>query len=272
MPLTEDLPRLIAIKNASVRAESAFLLKNIAFTLRKGEHTAVIGPNGAGKTTLLNLIRAEIRPSAPLEGEPPASVMLFGQSGYSRADIAAKCGFISDGLYYDFRSRVPSITARDVVHSGAQDRIGFPSPEDVTEKQARRADALMTAFRLNTLGNTPLARMSAGEARKCFAARALIKAPRLLLLDEAAAGLDAAAKASFYATVRRAAAHCTIIQVTHTPEELIPEIRRVVMLKQGRVIAAGDPAALMTSQRLTDLFGVHTSVYRNAAGMFCAAD
>jgi iron complex transport system ATP-binding protein len=106
------------------------------------------------------------------------------------------------------------------------------------------------------LARTPLDQMSTGEVRRVLIARALVTGPEALVLDEPTTGLDVVARHCFLEMVREIArAGTTLILVTHRVEEIVPEIRRVVLLQRGRVAVAGEKRATLTAVNLTRVFG-----------------
>jgi iron complex transport system ATP-binding protein len=110
--------------------------------------------------------------------------------------------------------------------------------------------------------------MSSGEARRVLLARALATSPRALVLDEPTTGLDLVARHSFMETVRRLAlAGTTIVLITHHIEEIVPEIERVVLLRDGRILADGPSAANLTGERLSEVFA-HPVVVTPAGGYY----
>jgi iron complex transport system ATP-binding protein len=123
-----------------------------------------------------------------------------------------------------------------------------------------------TAEALDRMGVAHLARrrldeMSSGEARRALLARALVTSPRALVLDEPTTGLDLMARHDFMERVRQVARDgTTLILVTHHIEEIVPEIGRVILLRQGRVAADGSKKAMLTGERLSDLFGAPISL------------
>ncbi len=97
--------------------------------------------------------------------------------------------------------------------------------------------------------------MSSGEARRVLLARALVTEPRALVLDEPTTGLDLVARHSFMERVRQIAREGkTLILITHHIEEIVPEIERVILLKQGRILASGAKRSILTTDHLSDLF------------------
>ena len=111
------------------------------------------------------------------------------------------------------------------------------------------------------LAGKRLDEMSTGEVRRILIARALVNDPKALVLDEPSAGLDLVARFRFLEMVRRIARDgTTVVMITHHVEELIPEIERVILLQDGRVVDSGAKRAMLTSDRLSALFGATISV------------
>jgi len=103
--------------------------------------------------------------------------------------------------------------------------------------------------------------MSSGEARRVLLARALVTSPRALVLDEPTTGLDLAARQSFIETVRDLArSGTTVVLITHHIEEIFPEIGRVILIRDGRIVADGPVAGTLTEAGLSALFGCPVSV------------
>ena len=110
--------------------------------------------------------------------------------------------------------------------------------------------------------------MSAGERRRVLIARALVTRPDALVLDEPTTGLDFVARHRFMESIRRLAQDgTTLILVTHHIEEIVPEIKRVILLRAGKVAFSGDPDSALTPERLKDVFGAAMHVERS--GGYC---
>ena len=199
------------------------VLHNLSWRVEEGEHWAVHGPAGSGKSTLLRLIWGEI--PAALGGE----IRWFGKSGpFNVPALRRKIGFVSDRIH----QAIPGdMLAEDVVLSGFFGSIGLYE-EPLTH---------MYPAALEILGRTGLGRLagrvfgslSFGEARRLLLARALVHGPALLLLDEALSGLDASSRAAFMRDLSLAAQSSAtrIIQVSHHPQDFIPEINRTLRLE-----------------------------------------
>ena len=221
---------LVRLRNVTVKYGSATILREINWTIRAGESWALLGPNGSGKTTLLSLI---------LGDNPQAynnDVRVFGKqrgSGESIWRLKQRIGWVSPELQIHFDA---SATCFEAVASGFHDTIGlFERP---TSRQRAAARHWLAQFELLDCAHEPLFSLSAGLQRMVLLARALVKNPRLLILDEPCQGLDGGHRAEFLKALNvlleRGA--LTTIYVTHRDEEIPPSIKRVLRLEAGRGI------------------------------------
>lgn len=264
------MPPLLELINATCVKGETRAVDGLSLTIHEGEHTAILGPNGAGKTTLLNLLTFEDRPLAPL-GAPP-SVKVFGRDDWPVSDLRTQIGIVSGGLHGRFVAGHSSgfITGEAAVVSGFFATQGMLMYVDVTDDMRVAARAALARVGASHLARKTLDEMSTGEARRVLIARALVRRPRALILDEPTTGLDLVARHRFLETVRTVAqAGTTIILITHHVEEIIPEIGHVVFLERGRVSAEGPTLQMLTAPRLTALFGAPVTVTQ-ANGYFSA--
>jgi iron complex transport system ATP-binding protein len=140
--------------------------------------------------------------------------------------------------------------------SGLLGSHGVFSHHDVTDTMLEQARAALDRVEALDLATKPLNEMSAGERRRVLIARALITKPDALVLDEPTAGLDPVARYRFMESIRRLAQEgTTLILVTHHIDEIIPEIRRVVLLRKGKIAFDGVVEVALTSDRLAHVFG-----------------
>jgi len=215
---------LVALRDVTVRYGDAVILDRLTWTIYAGESWALLGPNGSGKSTILSLI---------LGDHPQAygnDVVVFGHprgSGESIWQIKRRIGWVSPELQTHFSQEA---TCFEVVASGFLDTNGLF--EEPTPRQRRAALEWLERFGLLPSAETPLFALSAGLQRMALLARALVKGPSLLLLDEPCQGLDNEHCSSFVrmmnALMRERAA--TVVYVTHREEEIPSAITRVLRL------------------------------------------
>ena len=263
-----NAPPILELSDATVVKEGVAVLDAVSLTIRAGEHTAIVGPNGAGKSTLVNLLTHEDRPLARV-GEA-APIRLFGSDRWNVFDLRSRFGIVTADLHQRFvnGNSVGRITAREAVLSRSFTGHGFIFQPDVTPEMEQAADAALARMGVAHLGGATLDRMSTGEARRVLIARALVTSPEALLLDEPTTGLDLVVRYQFLESIREIARQgTTLILVTHRVEEIIPEIESIVLLRRGRVAAAGPKATTLTGANLTAVFGAPISL-TETAGFF----
>ena len=222
------LPELVRLRHATVRYGDTVILRDLDWTVRAGESWALLGPNGSGKTTLLSLILGD-NPQAYTN-----DIVVFGRrrgTGETVWDIKRRIGWVSPELHLHFND---AATCFAVVASGFHDTVGlFHEP---TARQRTAARRWLAQFHLLEFARQPLFSLSAGLQRMVLLARALVKQPRLLILDEPCQGLDGAHRDLFVRAVDALirARTATVIYVTHRPDEIPPSIRRVLRLPPSR--------------------------------------
>ncbi len=256
---------LIELHNASVVLDGARILDSLTLTVAPGEHTAILGPNGAGKSTLMKLLALEVYPAADPGGraEHVASLRLFGRERWDVSELRAHLGVVSADVHDRFvhGNSNGSIAALDAVLSGFFGTQGVFGYQAVTAAMRRAAAEALARTGVAQLARVPLDRMSTGEARRVLIARALVRQPRVLVLDEPTRGLDLVARHHFMERVRGiAGGGTTLLLVTHYVDEIIPEIDRVVLLDRGRIAADGSKREVLTGESLGALFGARLAV------------
>src|SRR6266851_5644970 len=247
---------LLSLSRVSVMRGDRVALEDLSLEIACGEHVCILGPNGCGKSTLIKTITRECYPVA----NDGSSIAILGRERWNIFELRALLGIVSPDL---LASCTSDATGRDVVLSGffSSTRIfphHAPNPE-LLEK----TDAALARLAIAHLAGRPVAQMSSGEAKRTLIARALVHEPQTLLFDEPSNTLDIAAQIQLRETMRQLAqAGLGILLVTHHVSEVIPEIERVVLLREGRIVADGPKEEILTAPRLTDLFGVPVQLVR----------
>jgi iron complex transport system ATP-binding protein len=258
--MSVDAP-VLELSDATVVKDGRRVLDRLNLKIAQGDHTAIVGPNGAGKSLLVSLLTQEQRALAPANGTPP--VRIFGRQNWDLFELRAQLGIISTALHQHFvhGNSEGSITAEAAVLSAFLSSYGILGYGTITEMMRARTSTALEAAGASHLTGRTLDEMSSGEARRVLLARALVTSPRALVLDEPTTGLDLAARQSFMETVRSLArAGTTVVLITHHIEEIFPEIQRVVLIREGRIVADGSVAANLTDARLSELFGCPITV------------
>jgi iron complex transport system ATP-binding protein len=262
---------LLELTDATVVKGGTRVLDGLTLSIREGEHTAILGPNGAGKSTLLNLLTHDDRALA--EVGAPAAVRVFGRDRWHVFDLRTQLGIVSATLHQRFVAghSAGRIRGLDAVVSGFLATQGVLLYAEVTDAMRDQARAALARVQAAHLAEKMVDEMSTGEARRVLIARALVTAPRALVLDEPTTGLDIVARHRFLESIRDIARHgTTVVLITHHVEEIIPEVRHVVLLDRGRVAAAGPTRDMLTDERLSALFGAPVTVEQDADGYYGA--
>jgi molybdate transport system ATP-binding protein len=225
-----DSQTLVEMKGVNVSYGGTRILRDIDWSVRRGEHWALLGPNGAGKTTLLSLILAD-HPQAYAN-----HVVLFGQrrgSGESIWEIKRRIGWVAPELHLYYPR---DITALQVVGSGFYDSIGLHRVCSPGQRETARH--WMKLLDMEDRADVPFVKLSEGQQRLVLLARALVKEPLLLILDEPCQGLDARNRERVRQVVDAVGSHMdtSVIYVTHNVDELPQIITRVLRLDRGKVV------------------------------------
>lgn len=246
---------VLELRGATVIKGDRAVLDALTLTIHAHEHTAILGPNGAGKSALVRLLTHEDRPLAE-DGAPPP-VRVFGQDNWDVFDLRTQLGIISSDLHHRFvfGNNEGRVTAEAAVLSGFFATQGILRYGSLTQEMRRRAADALARMGVSHLTRRRLDEMSSGEARRVLLARALVTAPRALVLDEPTTGLDLVARHAFMERVRQVARDgTTLILITHHIEEIVPEIQRVILLRDGRVLESGPKSEVLTAGPLSRLF------------------
>ncbi len=257
-------PALIEIHNATLWRGANRVFDGLDLRIEQREQVAIIGPNGAGKSTLLKAITREIYPVA----RAGAVFRVLGRERWNVWELRRHVGIVSHDLQQRY---LTSATAMEVVLSGFFSSIGVPGhlAATVREPQRRRSMAALEAVGLDRHARTALGRLSTGEQRRCLLARAMVHEPHTLILDEPTAGLDLEGCFDYLARIRQLAQiGCSIVLVTHHLHEIPPEVRRIILLGNGRIAADGEKSGVLRAEVLAPAYGVSLSVAEVAGYYF----
>lgn len=245
----------VDVRHVSLWREQTPILNDVTWRVEAGEHWAVIGPNGCGKTTLLNIVSAWLFPS---RGEVAVLGNVFGDC--EMAAVRRQIGWVSITVQQMIS---PQLLTLGVVLTGKHAVLGIR--EEPTAEELAAARHQLARVGCAHRAALPFGLLSHGEQMRVMIARALMSAPRLLILDEPCNGLDPVAREIFLETVAGLAAGpaaLTLLFVTHHIEEIIPAVDHVLGLRAGRVAYAGPKAAALTPEALEGVFGTPFTVHR----------
>jgi iron complex transport system ATP-binding protein len=265
-PVIEANPdAVLQLVDVSVRRGSKILLDRLDWTVEEDERWVVLGANGAGKTTLLQIAAASLHPTsgqAYVLGERLGAVDVF--------ELRPRIGLASAAI----AQRIPNgELVTDVVVSAGYSVLGRWR-EAYGRLDVRRAARLLERFGVGELGDRTYGTLSEGERKRVQIARALMTDPELLLLDEPAAGMDLGGREDLVRRLTRFAADPEApasVLVTHHVEEIPPGMSHVLLLRAGRVVAAGLARDVLTDANLSETFGLPLSVERRDGRWYARA-
>jgi iron complex transport system ATP-binding protein len=247
---------VLRVENLSVQRGGTPILDRVNWQVQRGEHWVILGANGSGKTSLLSALTGYLPPTS---GE----IRVFGQV-YGATDwreLRKHIGLVSSSVRQLMAESEPALS---IVVSGRYAMIDYWGR--ISRSDKARATRLLGQVECAHLGARPWAYLSQGERQRVLIGRALMCRPRLLILDEPCAGLDPAAREHFLQFLQRLARQRgapTLVLVTHHVEEIMPAFTHVLMLRKGRVLAAGPLNASLTAPRLSRAFGTRVSLRRS---------
>jgi iron complex transport system ATP-binding protein len=250
-------PALLDLQNISVMRGQKVVLADFSLAIRGDEHVAILGPNGCGKSTLIKTITRECYPVV----RDGASMTILGQDRWDVFELRSMLGIVSNDL---LSKSSGDASGRDVVLSGFFSSARIFPHHVVDPRHRALADDALTQLQISHLAQRPVCEMSSGEARRVLIARALVHKPRALLFDEPSNSLDVFARHSLRQSMSSLAkAGIGIILVTHDLSDLIPEIERVLLMSNGRIIADGSKDRMLQPDRLESLFRTRVELERH---------
>ena len=233
------------------------LLDQVSVTVRAGEHWALLGPNGAGKSTLLRIMATYAHPT---RGE----VHILGHR-LGRVNVFGLRPWI--GQVSQDHPVAPARTVRHVVLTGATGTLEIVPRWAPSPAERSRAAVLIDLMGLTALAGARWSTLSQGERGRTLIARALMPEPRLLLLDEPAAGLDVAGREQLLASIddlRERHPGLATVLVTHHLEELPVSTSHALLLRGGQMLAAGTADDVLTTELVSACFDYPIAIARHA--------
>jgi len=234
------------------------IVRSINWTVQPGEHWAILGPNGSGKTTLLRLACGYIWPNAGGE------IYRRDKTLVNLRELRKSIGWVTSTLAAEIPEREKVI--RTVV-SGKFAQIGLLEGfgGDPTRADYRLAERLLEQMGCVYLRDQDFGTLSQGEQQKVLIARARMTKPYLIILDEPCAGMDPGARENFLVTLKQIGRQKRIpalIFVTHHIEEILPLFQKTLVLREGKILYAGNTRQVLTPKVLEELYGAPLSVVR----------
>jgi iron complex transport system ATP-binding protein len=240
---------LIEIRDATVYRGSTRVFHHFTLSIEQGCNTVVLGPNGAGKTTLLKILTRDLYPVV----RQGTSIRILGDERSDIWSLRSKFGIVSSDLQYEYSG---SARAIEVVLSGFYASLGVWGHQEFSVGERQRAERILCELSMESLAEQRYGVLSTGQQRRLLLGRALVTNPSNLLLDEPTSGLDLSATFQYLKNMRQLMCDGrTLVLVTHHIHEIPPEIRRVVLLKEGEIFMDGAKESVLTRKNLTELYG-----------------
>jgi iron complex transport system ATP-binding protein len=253
--MLEGMASFLELEHVNVARGDAMVLHDVNLRVEAGEQIAILGPNGCGKSTLIKTMTCELYPVV-LEG---TRVSIFGRERWDLTELKKRLGVVS-----------PELPGRQTLRTTGRDAVltGFFSSSTlwpnlvVTEAMRARAEEVLELVGAVGISEKLVGEMSAGEQRRVMIGRALVgSGADMLLLDEPSNALDLAAQQGLRTMLRRLAQNGTgMLMITHHIADILPEIGRVILMRDGRIVADGAKEKLLTAEVLGELFGVRVEV------------
>jgi len=265
--ILKHMASFLELERVNVARGKNVVLHDVNLRIDAGEHVAILGPNGCGKSTLIKTMTCECYPLA-LDG---TRVRIFGRERWDLTELKKRLGVVSAELP---GKQTLKTSGRDAVLTGFFSSSTLWPNLAVTAEMRERAEEVLELVGATGFAEKPLGEMSAGQQRRIMIGRALVgsrasaegnpggtAASEMLLLDEPSNALDLAAQQELREMLRRLAQHGTgILLITHHIADILPEIDRVILMRDGRIVEDGPKEQLLTGKVLSELFGVSVEV------------
>ena len=239
---------IIDFQNITVFQGRNKVLEDFSLTIDESQSTVILGPNGSGKTTLLKLLNRELY----IVEDKASSLKIFEKDRWNVDELRSNLGVVSQHLQYGYSN---SAIGLYVVLSGFYSSDGIWQHQEFDDSRLDRAKEVMDLLAISNLKDREFSTMSTGEQRKFLLARSLVNDPAVLVFDEPTSGLDMSTCFQYLEIIRELISMGKkVILVTHHVHEIPPEVTRVILLKEGRVIEDGDKDQILTNTNLTNLF------------------
>ena len=244
---------VLEVSGVSVERGGVKILRDISWRVTGGQHWVILGANGSGKTSLLSALTGYLMPTS---GEVSLLGHRYGESDWR--ELRKQVGIVSSSVRQMMSDDEPAL---ETVVSGKYAMIDFWGR--VTRRDRVRGMKLLRQVECAYLAERPWRVLSQGERQRVLIGRALMARPRLLILDEPCAGLDPAAREHFQQFIQRLGRSQNspaLVLVTHHVEEIMPVFCQVLVLKHGRVLAAGRKSETLTPEILSSAFNAKVAL------------
>ena len=238
---------ILEASNLRIQRGVTTILQDVNWRVEAGQHWVILGANGSGKTSLLSALTGYFTPTA---GEICVLSRRYGHSDWR--ELRKRIGLVSSSIRQMMANDEPAL---ETVISGKYAMIDFWGKASPSDRS--RALRLLKSVECGRLADRRWEVLSQGERQRVLIGRALMANPRLLILDEPCAGLDPAAREHFLRFIERLGRRKrspTLVLVTHHVEEIMPIFSHVLVLKGGKLLAAGRKSQVLKAKLLADAF------------------
>jgi iron complex transport system ATP-binding protein len=238
---------ILEVSDLRIERGGTKILDGLSWRVQAGEHWVILGANGSGKTSLLSALTGYLMPTS---GEISLLGETYGQSDWR--ELRKKIGIVSSSVRQMMSDDEPAL---ETVASGKYAMIDFWGR--LTRAEKIQAQKLLRQVECEYLAERAWRVLSQGERQRVLIGRALMAKPRVLILDEPCAGLDPAARENFLQFLQRLGAQKnspTLVLVTHHVEEIMPVFSHVLVLNDGKILAAGEKTKTLTTKNLSRAF------------------
>lgn len=242
--------KLLEMRNVSVVRDGNRVLDSIDLSIDQNESVAIIGKNGSGKTTLIKLMRGDIHPY--YDENDPAVMKIFGEENWNIFDLRSKMGIVSMDLQNMFGN---DTLVCETIASGFFGSMDVFRTMAVTDEMNRKILTAAIKMGIDDLLDRRLEGLSLGEMRRALIARALVTDPSTLVMDEPMTGLDISIASKFrkmFDLLMKI--DVNVIIVTHDLSDIPDSVKRVIMMKDGKIFADGDKTELLNSKTVSELY------------------
>ena len=246
---------LLDLHKVTVRRDERLALDSVTLSIAQGEHVAILGPNGSGKSTLIKLISRDLY---PILKPDPWHFRIQGRDRWRLFDLRHILGVVSND-WMELCTR--DYSGYEIALSGFFGSIGIWPNHEVTAAMKQKTREVLDLLEISHLADRNTNQMSSGEARRILIARALVHGPQALVLDEPTTSLDLHATHELRTILSKLArSGISILMVTHHLPDIIAEIGRVILIKDGRIYRDGPKETVLESATLSALFGTPVEV------------
>ena len=249
-------------RNISCFKNGYEVVKNLNLNLKYGENTILLGPNGSGKSSLIELINRNIYPVINKD----SFLRIFNAELINIWDLRKKISTVN----YDIRTRInPKLKVFELIISGLYGK--YCKIANKCDDDLSKVEHLINKMYLTKIAHKYFSHLSEGEKQICLIARALVKKPDILILDEPIANLDLKSKYYVIDQINEISRNNTnIICITHDISMITEIYNRIIMIKDRKIIADGKPKEVINSHNISNLFDIDMEIikYKKSWNMY----